>query len=167
MVVSTLPLSMVAQDNFDELDAIYNEYSRLKKRAKELNDSIKIGEEISYNLRFTWYYTCKSYLQKQQFKAEELQSLIAQTFPEIDGNELYDELMRAKECFDGGNEYQYKDIPEPTRNSVVTPMVSSDNKPKKNSKKKVGNKKADKNNKKNALDYVDQQDKVEIKKIEV
>lgn len=148
-VVTILPLSMVAQDNLKEFEATYNEYKRLKQREQELNNLIKIEEENSYNLRLRWYNTCKSYLQKKQFKAEELQSLITQTIPEIDGEELYDELKRAKDCFDGGNEYQYKDIPAPTMNSVVTPKASSNNKPKKNSKKKDGNNKADKNNKKN------------------
>lgn len=148
MVVAILPLPMVGQDNLEEFEATYNEYKRLKQREQELNNLIKIEEETSYKLRLTWFNTCKSYLQKKQFKAEELQSLITQTIPEIDGEELYDELKRAKDCFDGGNEYQYKDIPAPTRNSVVTPMVSSDNKPKGNSKKKDGNKKVDKNNKK-------------------
>ena len=149
MVVSSLPLSMVAQDNLEELEATFNEYKRLQQREQELNNLIKIEEENSYNLRLAWFNTCKSYLQKKQFKAEELQSLINQTIPEIDGQELYDELLNAKDCLDSGNEYQYKDIPAPTRNSVVTPKASSNNKPKKNRKKKDGNNKADKNNKKN------------------
>lgn len=160
MVVSSLPLSMVAQDNLDEFEATYNEYKRLKQREQELNNLIKIEEENSYNLRLTWFNTCKSYLQKKQFKAEELQSLITQTIPEIDGEELYDELKRAKDCFDSGNEYQYKDIPAPTRNSVVTPTASSDNKPKKNSKKNDGNKNAD-NNKKDGRKTPSSNDKKE------
>ena len=148
MVVAILPLSTEAQD-VSALVKLSNEYSQLETQIKELNGLIKQEEDKSFNLRSSWYNTCKIYLQKRQFKAEELQSLITQTIPEIDGEELYDELLNAKDCLDSGNEYQYKDIPVPNRNSVVTPTASSNNKPKENSKKKDGNKNADKNNKKN------------------
>lgn len=147
MVVAILPLSMDAQD-VEALVELSNQYSQLQTQIKELNGLIKQEEDKSFTLRTSWYNTCKIYLQKRQFKAEELQSLINQTIPEIDGQELYDELLNAKDCLDSGNEYQYKDIPAPTRNSVVTPTASSNNKPKENSKKKDGNKNVDKNNKK-------------------
>ena len=134
MVVAILPLSMDAQD-VDALVELSNQYSQLKTQINELNGLIKQEEEKSFTLRTSWYNTCKAYLQKRQFKAEELQSLINQTIPEIDGQELYDELLNAKNSLDSGNEYQYKDIPAPTRNSVVTPTASSNKKPKKNNKK--------------------------------
>lgn len=148
MVVAILPLSMEAQD-VSALVKLVNEHSQLETQIKELKGLIKQEEDKSFDLRTSWYNTCKAYLQKRQLKAEELASLKNQTIPEIDGQELYDELLRAMVCLDSGNEYQYKDIPAPTRNSVVTPKASSNNKPKKNSKKKDGNNKADKNNKKN------------------
>lgn len=134
MVVAILPLSMDAQD-VDALVELSNQYSQLKTQINELNGLIKQEEEKSFTLRTSWYNTCKAYLQKRQFKAEELQSLINQTIPEIDGQDLYDELLNAKNCLDSGNEYQYKDIPAPTRNSVVTPTASLNKKPKKNNKK--------------------------------
>lgn len=134
MVVAILPLSMDAQD-VDALVELSNQYSQLKTQINELNGLIKQEEEKSFTLRTSWYNTCKAYLQKRQFKAEELQSLINQTIPKIDGQDLYDELLSAKNCLDNGNEYQYKDIPAPTRNSVVTPTASSNKKPKKNNKK--------------------------------
>lgn len=148
MVVATLPLSMEAQD-VSALVKLVNEHSQLETQIKELKALIKQEEDKSFDLRTSWYNTCKVYLQKRQLKAEELASLINQTIPEIDGQELYDELLNAKDCLDSGNEYQYKDIPAPTRNSVVTPTASSNKKPKKNNKKNDGNKITDKNNKKN------------------
>lgn len=147
MVVAILPLSMDAQD-VDVLVELSNQYSLLKTQINELNGLIKQEEDKSFTLRTSWYNTCKIYLQKRQFKAEELASLINQTIPEIDGQELYDELLHAKDCLDSGNEYQYKDIPAPTRDSVVTPTASSNNKPKENNKNNDGNKNANRNNKK-------------------
>lgn len=144
MVVAILPLSMDAQD----VDALVNQYNQLKTQINELNGLIKQEEEKSFTLRTSWYNTCKAYLQKRQLKAEELALLKNQTIPEIDGQDLYDELSRAMVCLDSGNEYQYNDIPAPTRNSVVTPTASSNNKPKENSKKNDGNKNANRNNKK-------------------
>ena len=145
MVVAILPLSMEAQD-FSDLRELLNEHSQLETQINELNSLIKQEEDKSFTLRTSWYNTCKVYLQKRQFKAEELQSLINQTIPEIDGLELYDELLNAKDCLDSGNEYQYKDIPAPNRKSVVTPTASSNKKPKKNNKKNDGNKNVDKKN---------------------
>ena len=145
MVVAILPLSMEAQD-FSALRELLDEHSQLETQINELNGLIKQEEDKSFTLRTSWYNTCKVYLQKRQFKAEELQSLINQTIPEIDGQELYDELLNAKDCLDSGKEYQYKDIPAPTRNSVVTPTASSNQKPKKNNKKDDGNKNTDKKN---------------------
>lgn len=148
MVVAILPLSIHAQD-VDALVELSNQYSQLKAQINELNGLIKQEEDKSFTLRTSWYNTCKIYLQKREFKAEELASLINQTIPEIDGQELYDALLDAKNCLDSGKEYQYKDIPAPTRNSVVTPTASSNNKPKEKNKKNDGKKNADNNNKKN------------------
>lgn len=147
MVVTILPLSMDAQD-VDALVDLSNQYSQLKTQINELNGLIEQEEDKYFTLRTSWYNTCIIYLQKRQFKAEELASLINQTIPEIDGQKLYDELVNAKDCLDSGNEYQYKEIPAPNRNSVVTPTASSNNKPKENSKKNDGNKNANRNNKK-------------------
>lgn len=148
MVVAILPLSMDAQD-VSALVKLSNDYSQLETQISELDSLINQEEEKFFALRSYWYKTCRGYLQERQFKAEELQSLINQTIPEIDGQELYDELLYAKDCLDSGNEYQYKEIPAPTRNSVVTPTTSPENKPKENNKKNDGEKKAEKNNKKN------------------
>lgn len=129
-----LPLSIEAQD-VSALVKLSKEYSQLETQITELNALIKQEEEKSYTLRFSWYNTCKTYLQKGQFKAEELESLINQTIPDIDGQGLYDELLYAKECFDEGKEYQYEDIPVPTRDIVGAPVASSENKPKENNKR--------------------------------
>lgn len=149
MAVSILPLSTAAQDVSD-LVKLADEYNQLETQINELNALIKQEEDKSFTLRSSWYNTCKSYLQKRQFKTEELDSLINQTIPEIDGQELYEELIYAKRCFDGGEEYQYKDIPAPTRNSVVTPVDSTKNKQKKNSKKTDGDKNKKKDKKKSS-----------------
>lgn len=129
MVVALQPLTIAAQD----VSALVESYSQLKTQINELNAFIKQEEEKNFALRLSWYNTCKKYLQESQFKAEELESLINQTILEIDGQELYEALIYAKGCFDGGKEYQYTDIPAPTRNSVVTPVAS--NKPKESDKK--------------------------------
>ena len=131
MVVALPPLSIAAQD----VSALVESYSQLKIQINELNALIKQEEEKNFTLRLSWYNTCKTYLQEGQFKAEELESLIYQTIPEIDGQELYEALLYAKECFGGGIEYQYKDIPVPTKNSVVTSVASTKEKPKESDKK--------------------------------
>lgn len=143
MVVAILPLSMDAQD-VSALVKLSNDYSQLETQIKELNGLIKQEEDKSFTLRTSWYNTCKAYLQKRQFKAEELASLINQTIPEIDGQELYDELLYAKECFDEGKEYQYKDIQVPTRDIVVTPVASSESKSKENNTRNDDDKNTDK-----------------------
>lgn len=148
VVGAILSLSMGAQD-VDALVKLSNQYSQLKTQVNELNGLINQEEDKSFALRISWFNTCKAYLQKKQFKAEELASLINQTIPEIDGQELYDELLRAKSCFDGGEEYQYEDIPAPTRNSVVAPTSSAANKTKENNKKNDGDRKTSRDRNKN------------------
>lgn len=143
MAVALLPLSIEAQD-VSALVKLSKEYSQLETQITELNALIKQEEEKSFSLRSSWYNTCKTYLQKGQFKADELESLINQTIPEIDGQELYDELLYAKECFDKGKEYQYKDIQVPTRDIVVTPVASSESKSKENNTRNDDDKNTDK-----------------------
>lgn len=145
MAVVMLPLSMEAQD-VSALVNLSNKYQELGTEIEELNTFIKQEEEKSYTLRLSWYNTCKAYLQKGQFKADELDLLIDKTIPGIDGNSLYNELLQAKKCLNTGKKYRYQDIPAPTRNTVVT--ASSESKSKGNNNKKEGDKSSNKKKKK-------------------
>lgn len=124
MIAVMLPLSSVAQD-ISSLAKLTNEYKQLLTQIKELNNSIMQEEEKAYALRLSWYNTCKEYLQKGELRAEELESLINQTVPEIDGQDLFEELLRAKQCLNSGKEYWYKEIPAPTWDYEVDPVAPS------------------------------------------
>lgn len=168
MVFAILPLSMTAQDVSD-LVKLSKEYSQLETQRNNLKALIKQEEDKSYALRQSWYNTCKTYLQNGQVKAEELDLLISQTFPEIDGKEFYEELLKAKECLATGKEYQYQDIPVPTGDTDEPIATSSESKPKGKNGKKDGGKKSKKSYKKSSLsnenkekhDVGDGEDKIE------
>lgn len=118
----SFPVAAQDKDGFENVER----YNQLNAQIEELNVLIGQEEDASYTLRLSWYNTCKAYLQKGQFRAEELLLLINQTIPGIDGQALYDALLKAKACFDSGIAYQCVDIPAPTRNSSVHPVASSD-----------------------------------------
>lgn len=105
----------------------------LQKEKKLLSDSLVKQKEKLYNLKLSWYNTCVSYLRRGHFKSEELVALIGNTRINVDGDALYNELIRAKDCFDANVEYVYADVTPP---SMETTKTEKDGNDKKNQKKK-------------------------------
>lgn len=104
MAVLWLPLSMAAQD----VPPLKQENDALMSDIDKLEALILKEKEKCDSLRSSWYNTCVGYLKKGEFKADELNLLIKQTIPEIDGQELLNELIRAQKCYDEGKPYQFQ-----------------------------------------------------------
>lgn len=119
------------EDNDGNVRQQYDRISSLYKEIDEVKGFIAKEKEKLYNLKLSWYHTCVGYLSEGNFKSEELDKLISETRIEIDGQDLYNELARAKNCFESGEPYKYKNIAPPTKDD------SKSNKGAKEKKKKV------------------------------
>ena len=119
------------EDNDGNVRQQYDRISSLYKEIDEVKGFIAKEKEKLYNLKLSWYHTCVGYLSEGNFKSEELDKLISETRIQIDGQDLYNELARAKNCFESGEPYKYKNVAPPTKDD------SKPNKDAKDKKKKV------------------------------
>lgn len=103
------------EDYDDNVRQQYDRISSLYKEIDEVKGFIAKEKEKLYNLKLSWYHTCVGYLSEGNFKPEELEKLISETRIEIDGEDLYNELVRAKNCVDGDEPYKFKNVAPPTK----------------------------------------------------
>jgi len=105
-----------SQEDYDEnVRQQYDRISSLYKEIDEVKGFIAKEKEKLYNLKLSWYHTCVGYLSEGNLKPEELDKLISETRIEIDGEDLYNELVRAKNCVDGDEPYKFKNVAPPTK----------------------------------------------------
>lgn len=140
------------------------EIARLYQDINQMKGTISERRKQLFNMRLSWYNTCVEYLKAGQnnFKVDELDKLLKDTKIEIDGEELYDELYRARECMRTGEAYTYREITPP---SMELSKPDKDDKNKKNvtppktkekpSKKDGKNEKKDKDDKKSPIEKPD------------
>ena len=123
---------LFAQEDYDgNIRQQYEQISQLYKDIDEVKGFIAVEKEKLYNLKLSWYNTCVGYLSGVNLKSEELDKLINQTRIEIDGEDLYNELAKAKNLIAAGKPYKYSNVNPPGKES------SSQNKDKKDKKKKA------------------------------
>lgn len=164
-----LPLSMKANDDkFAKVRELSKELEKLQEQVESIKASIKQEEDKCNELVRSWYDTCNNYLKKNNFKEEELQYLLDNTFRELDGEELFEEIKKALEAKKNGVEYIYQTIPVPRMYTSSTRQFS----PRlKDEPKKQDGKKKDKHRKKPegglsdnpAKDNTPKQDNPEVK----
>lgn len=105
------------------------EISRLDEEIEQTQQFITKEKEKLYQLKLSWYNTCIGYLTGGDLKLDELDKLIKQTRIEIDGEDLYNELEKAKKLYADGKSYKYN-------NDVNPPSKDSSNQKKNNKDKK-------------------------------
>lgn len=119
------------EDYNSRLQEQLNSINRLKQDTIQLREFIAKEKERLYQLKKTWYDICINYLKEGNFKIDELDKLIRDTKRDIDGEALYNELTRAKTCYEAGESYIFQTVPPPTK---ADPIL---NKGAKEKKKKV------------------------------
>lgn len=123
---------LFAQENYDvNIRLQYEQINQLFKDIDEVKGFIAVEKEKLYNLKLSWYQTCVGYLSEGNLKPEDLDKLISQTRIEIDGEDLYNELARAKKTIADGETYKYNNVNPPSKES------SGQKKDKKDKKKRT------------------------------
>lgn len=126
LLMLLFPFGLLAEEaGNDEVQRQYisqldNEIANLERLISEKTDTL-------FAIKQEWYCTCVEYLKEGNLQKDELEELISATIPTIDGEELYDELQRAKNCLTDGEAYLYKE---------VTPPIKASSEPKNDGKQK-------------------------------
>lgn len=110
------PCGAFAQDheNLDEqIGQLDEQISQLSSQKLELQKSVRENKTKLDSLKFVWYHICVNYLKAGQFKVEELKELWDSTYSEIDGNPLYNELVKAYYACQKDTTYTYSEVPPP------------------------------------------------------
>lgn len=121
------------------------EISRLDEEIEQTQQFITKEKEKLYQLKLSWYNICVGYLTGRDPKPDELDKLIEQTRIEIDGEDLYNELARAKKLITAGETYKYNNVNPPSKDSSSQKKDNKDKK-KRNVSKDDSSKKDDKKN---------------------
>lgn len=126
ILVMLFSCELFAQEDRDEdLQQQYDEVTRLYNEVQEL---VTERNEFLYNLKLKWFNTCVEYLKEGNLRAEEIDQLIDETRPEIDGEGLYNELIRAKNCLADDESYTYQLVASPIKDSLDLNQDSKGNK---------------------------------------
>lgn len=118
------PCGTFAQDheNLDEqIGQLDEQISQLSSQKLELQKSVRENKTKLDSLKFVWYHICVNYLKAGQFKVEELKELCDSTYSEIDGNPLYNELVKAYYACQKDTAYTYSEVPPPCSRSFSIP----------------------------------------------
>lgn len=138
-ILLLFPCGIFAQEDYE---AIIQQQDfmidSLQQDIELFNDSIAKRKKELYNLKLSWYRACVEYLKAgtRSFNSEELGTLIRGTKREVDGDALYNELLRARNCFDAGEPYTYKDVTPPSEDDWKLNVKGGKGKNKKSSSKK-------------------------------
>ena len=132
---------LFAQEDYDgNVRQQYEQINQLYKDIDEVKGFIAAEKEKLYRLKLSWYNTCVGYLTGGTPKPDELDKLIDQTRIEIDGEDLYNELARAKNLIAAGETYKYNNVNPPSKDSSSQKKDNKDKKkravPKDDSSKK-------------------------------
>lgn len=134
-ILLLFPCGVFAQEYNSILQEQLNSINRLKQDTIQLNDSIVKKKEKLYQLKKSWYDICINYLKEGNFKTDELDKLIRDTKRDIDGEELYNELTRAKTCYEAGESYIFQTVPPPTKDDSKSTKGNRDDSTTKREKK--------------------------------
>lgn len=95
------------EESFNVFRNLFKEYEKNKSEKDALLLEIKTLESDSVKYCENWKNICIPYLKENKLRLEELESLIGQTYPDVDGENLLRELKRAKECLESSRQYKY------------------------------------------------------------
>lgn len=123
-ILFMFPCGAFAQDheNLDEqIGHLDEQISQWSNKKLELQKSVRENKTKLDSLKFAWYHTCVNYLKAGQFKVEELKELCDSTYSEIDGNPLYNELVKAYYACQKDTAYTFSEVPPPCSRKFSIP----------------------------------------------
>lgn len=116
--VTFITFTLYAQEgneySSERLSELLTQYNSMKKEIEGLKGDIFSVNNQLYDKKKEWYNVCVKYLMSGQFSKDELESLLKNTYPDIDGEDLYNEINRALSCINENKPYIYRTVPEPT-----------------------------------------------------
>lgn len=127
----------------ERLGELLNQYNSLTEEMRALKGDIFFANNQLYDKKKEWYNVCVKYLMSGKLSTDELENLLKDTYPEIDGEDLYNEIKRALDCIAENKPYIYRDVPEPTNElkSIKSGKKDKDTKDKKKEKTEKDKKK--------------------------